>query len=98
VSRTCDRCGSECPPQQQMYSLRIQLYARADPLEFTEDDLLSATPQAFDELIKQLENLDPVEAEEQVHESYLFNLCTPCRKSIHRLLKLRARHQKESQD
>ena len=79
-----------------MYSLRLQLFARVESLDFTADDLLSATPQAFADLIAEMEKTDPQEAQDQVHESYMFHLCAKCRGVIHRLLKMRAGRQKET--
>lgn len=89
TSRKCDYCGRETPEKQQMYSLRIEMFARAEPLIIGEDDLNKDHATEMDVLLKKMEMMDPEEAADQVHESYLFDLCASCRASMHRQLKER---------
>lgn len=89
MNRRCDRCGRETPEKEQMYSLRLELFARAEPLIVTKEDLLHDHAAAMEKLVEQMQSMDPQEAEDQVHESYLFDLCTKCRNLMHRQLKLR---------
>jgi hypothetical protein len=72
-----------------MYSLRIELFARVEPLVFNQQDLEKDNALALEELVQHMEALDPSEAEDQVHESYMFDLCSACRGLMHQQLKQR---------
>lgn len=72
-----------------MYTLRLEMFARAEPLIITKEDLLHDHAVAMEKLVEQMESMDPAEAEDQVHESYVFDLCTKCRNLMHRQLKSR---------
>lgn len=90
MKRTCDNCGAQVPEQTTMYSIRIELFARVEPLVITPKDLLEDSIDELEELVKQMEQLDPEEAEDEVHEQYIFDLCPECRRTMHRQLKLKA--------
>ena len=89
MNSICDNCGKEIPPKAQIYAIRIELFARADPVVIELQDLLDNPASKMEELLKQLEDADPDEAADQVHESYTFDLCPVCRMQIHRQLKAR---------
>jgi hypothetical protein len=72
-----------------MYSLRIELFARVEPLSFSKEDLQNDNVSALEQLVQHMEELDPAEAEDQVHESYMYDLCSACRGLMHRQLKQR---------
>ena len=87
MSRTCDNCGRIAPESEQMYTIRIEMFARAEPIEITLEDLLEDHTAKMEELLKQMEQLDPEEASDEIHESYRFDLCRACRRRIHAGLK-----------
>ncbi len=91
MDRTCANCGGTAPDNQQMYTIRIELFARAEPLVFTPEDLAADHASKLEELIAQMEAADPEEAADQVHEQYAFSLCAPCRARIHRGLKIKSK-------
>lgn len=73
-----------------MYSIRIEMFARAEPLEFTTEDLLSDPAAEMREIIAGLDAIDPQEAMDQVFETYMFDLCTPCRRHMHEQFKAKS--------
>lgn len=91
MNRVCDNCGRETSGQEQMYSIRIELFARTGPLDLTLDDLLADHTAQIEKLVEEMDNADVDEATDQVHEAYLFEICTPCRQRFHRLLKEKAK-------
>lgn len=87
--RRCDYCDKLIGEKEQGYGLNIEMFALADPLELTEEDLERDFRAELEELIQQLEDVDVSEAEDQVHEIYRFILCGKCRQAIHHRLKNR---------
>ncbi|MGB9691233.1 MAG: hypothetical protein ACPL7D_03610 [Candidatus Sumerlaeaceae bacterium] len=94
MSRKCSNCGADVPPGAQLYVLRIELYAQAQPIELTIDDLLADHTAQIEKLIEEMEFLDAEEATDEVYEAYVFELCAMCRRRMHRMLKERARAHK----
>jgi hypothetical protein len=90
VKRICDNCGRVVPVKEQMYSLRIEMFARAEPLVFTSQDLEQAPGPQMELLLKELEKVDVEEATDQVYETYGFDLCGRCRGKFHRRMKERS--------
>ncbi|MCX7625244.1 MAG: hypothetical protein N2Z21_03415 [Candidatus Sumerlaeaceae bacterium] len=94
MNRICHNCGREVGSNEQLYVLRIELFAKAEPLELTIDDLLADHTAQIEKLIEEMEALDPEEASDEVYESYNFELCPECRRRVHHLLKGRAKSHK----
>lgn len=94
-SRKCDNCGHNAPTDEQMYTLRLQMFARVAPLIFTAKDLEQDHVLKLEELVKQMESADPEEAEAQVFETYNFDLCSRCRRKMHRQLKAKTKSGKK---
>ena len=82
------------PKKDQMYSLRVEMAAEAEPLELTLDDLAQDQLAQMEKLIEDLEDVDPEEAADEVYEEYLFTVCTRCRREMHRGFKDKARSKK----
>lgn len=93
MNRTCDNCGQVTPDDEQMYSLHLAMYARADPLVIDLEQLENVSEQ-LEELLESLPDLDAEEATDEVHESYAFDLCPRCRRRFHRQLKANWLHKK----
>ena len=85
--RKCDECGGVSARDEQMYTIRIELFARAEPLVFGADDALKDHAKAIADLLGAMESIDAEEATDQVHEQYEYDLCARCRGRIHRMLK-----------
>lgn len=95
MNRKCHNCGASIGPKQQVYIVRIELFAKAEPIDLTIDDLLADHTAQIEKLIEEMETtLDVEEATDQVYEAYVFELCPACRRKIHELLKKRARSHK----
>lgn len=85
----CDYCGKVLKDDEQGYGLNIEMFALAEPLDITEEDLKKDYKQELESLIEKMENVDVSEAEDQVHEVYQFVLCWKCRNYLHKRLKFR---------
>ena len=84
MKQLCEFCGQELARPEQAYRLKIEMYADPSPPEITEADLAGRDFEAeMRELIEQMADLDPAEAEAEVYESYLFTLCGACRRRLH---------------
>lgn len=77
-----------------MYTIRVEMFARAEPLVFLSEDLEESGP-TLEQLVLQMEGVDPDEATDQVFEQYAFDLCSPCRSVLHRGLKAKAQENAE---
>lgn len=73
-----------------MYSIRVEMFARADPLEFSAGELLADHAAEMEEIIAGMEAADPQEAMDQVFESYMFDLCSSCRRMMHEQFKAKS--------
>jgi hypothetical protein len=84
----CAVCQGEIPPDRQHYTLRIDLFAGAEP-GLSEEDVRDRTAE-FEKLINQLQVMDAEELAEEaakVFERYVFTLCPICRARFRGLLK-----------
>ncbi len=91
MNRVCANCERITSETEQMYTIRIEMFARAEPLVFESHDLAQDHAQKLQNLIEKMEEMDVNEAADQVYEQYSFDLCVRCRKRIHRGLKIKAR-------
>jgi len=81
ITHICDRCGRPIERGQTRYTARIQVFAAADPLEITLDDLLRDTDQEMDDLIGQSEPLSEQELMRDVYVEFRFDLCRACQRT-----------------
>jgi hypothetical protein len=82
----CASCRAAIPPDAQVYTLRVDLFASARPPEFDEVDLLADHRKQWESLIEKMSEMTPREAEEEgdkVFERYVFSLCGQCRAELH---------------
>lgn len=84
--RLCANCGREAPEGAQMYTIRIDMFARADPIILPLEELMEDHSGKLADLVEQMELMDADEAAAQVFERHEFTLCTACRTSLHRQL------------
>jgi hypothetical protein len=80
ITHICDRCGRPIERGQIRYTARIQVFAAADPMEITLDDLLRDTRQEMDEIIGQCEPLSERELMRDVYVEFQFDLCRACQR------------------
>lgn len=89
MKQICESCGATIESDATAYRMRIELFADPSPPVFTQEDFEKDPRAELEALIEQMKNLDAREAEEQVHEAYLFTLCAACRTKIHEELRRR---------
>lgn len=80
ITHICDRCGRPIKRGQIRYTARIQVFAAADLLEITLDDLLRDTGREMDDLIGQCEQLSERELMRDVYVEFKFDLCRACQR------------------
>ena len=81
ITHICDRCGRPIQQGQLRYTARIQVFAAADPLEITLDDLMRDTGREIDRLLQQCEALSEEELMRDVFVQFQFDLCRGCQKA-----------------
>ena len=80
----CDRCAQEIKNGVGRYTLNAELFAAKTPIVFTEQDRNRNFRKEIDELIHQMESMNPDELCDEVYVTYQFDLCKPCRDKIYR--------------
>ncbi len=76
---TCDMCGKALAAEEETrYVVRIEVYAAADPLALTEEDLEEDRSSEIHELLRKMEAMDAETLEDQVHKAFRFDLCPAC--------------------
>jgi DNA-binding GntR family transcriptional regulator len=77
----CDLCGKTLMADEDVrYVVRIEVFAAADPMELTEEDLKKDLRKALRELVARMEHMDPEEAQDQVYRCFHFELCPGCQR------------------
>ena len=61
ITHICDRCGRPIEQGQSRYIAKIQVFAAADPLEITLEDLLRDTGREMEALLQQCGELSEEE-------------------------------------
>lgn len=82
-ARTCQTCKGLIPAYAPAFTLRVQMFAEAGPVEITPDDLAEDHERRLKELYEQAENADPQELMDEVFESYTLTICPRCRNEFH---------------
>ena len=81
VTHICDRCGHPIEQGQLRYIAKIQVFAAADPVEITLEDLLRDTRREMDRLLQQCEGLTEEELLRDVYVKFEYDLCRACQKA-----------------
>ena len=78
---TCDVCGKELQPQDDLrYVVKIEAYAAQDPGEITDADLDEDHMEAVSQLLREEEE-NGLDAELiEAHKRFRFDLCSECHK------------------
>ena len=75
----CDGCGVDLGRDgSNHYIVRIEAFAAAGKLEFTEQDLRRDHQAEITEVLAQLARSPPDEIEDQVYRSLRYDLCPAC--------------------
>jgi hypothetical protein len=72
-----------------LYEIKIEIYAKPEPLELAPEDLEKDYRSEIEQLIESMEGMDTEELSDQVYECYRFDLCAECRDGLHAKLKLK---------
>ncbi len=81
----CDLCGKTLMADEDVrYVVRIEVFAAADPMELTEEDLKKDLRKALRDLIVRMEHMDPEKAQDSVYRSFHFEACPACQKEYRR--------------
>jgi hypothetical protein len=72
-----------------LYEVKIEIYAKAEPLDLSPEDLEKDYREEIEHLIEAMEEMDTEELSDQVYECYRFDLCADCRNDLHTMLKLK---------
>lgn len=83
----CDRCGQEIKNAGARYTFKAELYAAKTPVVFTEEDRHRNFRQEIEDLIQQMESMNPDELNDDVYVNYQFDLCKSCRDTIYQKYK-----------
>ena len=83
MKQVCECCGRTIEKPEISFRLKIEMCADPTPPEITEEDLEKDFIQEMKDLIEKMKETDPDEAEASVYESYIFTLCSACRRRIH---------------
>ncbi len=75
----CARClATLTPGAGNFWVIRIEAVADPNPPEFTQQDLQCDARGEFAELVRQMQDISPLEAMDQVHRQVVINLCNRC--------------------
>jgi hypothetical protein len=75
----CDGCGLDLSRDgSNHYIVKIEAFAAAGQLEFTEADLQADHQAEIRKVLADLEQKSPDEIEDQVYRSFRFDLCPTC--------------------
>jgi hypothetical protein len=75
----CDACGAALLADADVrYVLKVEGFAAYDPLELTREDLNRDFDAELEGLLAALAEVDPEEAQDEVHRSFRYDLCPPC--------------------
>jgi hypothetical protein len=82
VTHICDRCGKLIERDQLRYIAKIEVYAAADVLEISPEDLLCDHTEEMDRLLAQCERMSEDDLMQDVHVEMQFDLCRACQRAF----------------
>ena len=81
ITHICDRCGKAIEHDRVRYVAKIQVFAAADPLAITFEDLLQDHGSEIERLLRQCDELSEEQLMRDVHVEFQFDLCRACQKA-----------------
>jgi hypothetical protein len=76
---TCDLCGKELRPGQDRYVVKVEVFARHDPAQLTEEDLEEDHMEAVSQMLRELDDEEVADAIEPSRHHLRYDLCPECR-------------------
>jgi hypothetical protein len=80
ITHICDRCYRPLAKKNPRYVVKIQVYAAADPLEITAEDLKAPQMDLQEAMAKAAEQTE-AEAMRDVYVELQYDLCRPCQQA-----------------
>jgi hypothetical protein len=78
---TCDLCEKPLSANSEVrYELRMEIKAAYDPLVLDDEDLQKDHQIEIARVLRQLEGLTTLEAQNEVHQVFDFDLCRACQR------------------
>ncbi len=81
ITHLCDRCGRPIEQGELRYIARVEVFAAADPLQVTAEDLTSDVRSAMEQLIERCAGMTEEELMRDVHVAFRFDLCRRCQQT-----------------
>lgn len=78
ITHICDRCCRPLAQKSPRYVVKIQVYAAADPMEITAEDLQKDSKTALKEAMEKAAEQTEAEAMRDVYVELQYDLCRPC--------------------
>ena len=78
ITHLCDRCGRPIEDGELRYTARIEVFAAADPLKVTAEDLAADTRSEMEQLLERCAGMTEEELMRDVHVAFQFDLCRRC--------------------
>ena len=63
--------------------MKVEIFAAADPIEISREDLTKDHKEEIRKLVGQLEGMDPKDVEDQVYVKFEYDLCQSCRNKLY---------------
>lgn len=82
ITHLCDRCGRPIEARELRYVARIQVFAAADRMEITAEDLMEDAGKEMDRLIRACETMTEEELMRDVWVEFQFDLCRACQRAF----------------
>lgn len=83
----CEQCGKVIPTADLYYMIKIDMYAGPNDLVIDEDNLNQDYIEEIEKLLIDMQDADVEEVNDQIYETYSFEICPKCRDLIHKQLK-----------
>jgi len=81
ITHLCDRCGRPIESGEVRYIASIRVFAAADPLEISTEELQEDHTEEMDRLLKQCAGMTEEELMRDVLVEFQFDLCRACQKA-----------------
>jgi hypothetical protein len=81
ISHLCDRCGRPIEQGELRYVAKVQVFAAADTLEITPEDLATDRRDEIASLLRQCGGLTEEELMRDVFVEMQFDLCRRCQRA-----------------
>lgn len=82
ITHFCDRCGQPIEKGTLRFITKIQVYAAADQLEITAEDLHESHREEIARLLAQCEGMTEEELMRDVHVEFQYDLCRRCQRAF----------------